>query len=77
MTIVISACSPEYYFNSTVYRCVICPVGTFSEVEDVGECTACVVGITAHEGSTSRAQCVPGKRLEKCNLWNHRVETND
>ena len=35
-------------------------MGTYSDREDVGECTECV-GTTAHEGSTSRAQCQPSK----------------
>uniref|UniRef100_F6TP48 Signal peptide, CUB and EGF-like domain-containing protein 3 n=1 Tax=Ornithorhynchus anatinus TaxID=9258 RepID=F6TP48_ORNAN len=51
-------CSPGHYYNTSIHRCIRCPLGTYQPDFRQNFCTRCPGGTsTDFDGSTSVAQC--------------------
>ncbi|XP_071107672.1 uncharacterized protein [Haliotis cracherodii] len=52
------ACGPGSFFNSTLGMCVLCPVGTFSDISSQTSCKSCGEMTTLKPGARTMASCV-------------------
>ena len=51
-------CSPGHYYNTTVHRCIRCPVGTYQTEFRQNYCISCPGNTTTDfDGATSVSQC--------------------
>ncbi|XP_035238117.1 signal peptide, CUB and EGF-like domain-containing protein 3 [Anguilla anguilla] len=51
-------CSPGHYYNTTVHRCIRCPLGTYQTEFRQNYCISCPGNITTEfDGATSVSQC--------------------
>ncbi|XP_071107671.1 uncharacterized protein [Haliotis cracherodii] len=52
------ACGPGSFFNSTLGMCVLCPVGSYSDMSSQTSCKSCGVKTTLRPGAKALASCV-------------------